>query len=72
MKSKFYTKKKTKLQDLSNDIENGFYQRGYRESLVEKLKQLDPTVNPDWDLERLKAQIEFIEIAQEVFKHKKK
>ena len=66
------------LQDLSNDIENGFYQRGYRESLVERLKQLDPTVKPDWDLERLKAQIEFIEIAHEVtedgkikFKHEK-
>ena len=59
------------LQDLADDIESGFYKRGYRESLVERLKQLDPTVNPDWDLERLKAQIEFIETAQEVFKHDK-
>ena len=66
------------LQDLADDIESGFYKRGYRESLVERLKQLDPTVNPDWDLERLKAQIEFIEIAHKVtkdgkikFKHEK-
>ena len=59
------------LQDLADDIESGFYKRGYRESLVERLKQLDPTVNPDWDLERLKAQIEFIETAQEVFKNEK-
>ena len=66
------------LQDLADDIESGFYKRGYRESLAERLKQLDPTVNPDWDLERLKAQIEFIEIAHKVtkdgkikFKHEK-
>lgn len=56
------------LQDLADDIESGFYERGYRESLVEKLKQLDPTIKPDWDLERLKAQIEFIETAHEVLK----
>jgi hypothetical protein len=66
------------LQDLADDIESGFYKRGYRESLVERLKQLDPTVKPDWDLERLKAQIEFIETAHKVtedgkikFKHEK-
>ena len=56
------------LQDLADDIEHGFYKRGYRESLVQRLKQLDPTVNPDWDLERLKAQIEFIETTHEVLK----
>lgn len=56
------------LQDLADDIEHGVYKRGYRESLVQRLKQLDPTVKPDWDLERLKAQIEFIETTHEVLK----
>lgn len=49
------------LQDLSNDIENGFYQRGYREALVEGLKQLDPDAHPHWTIEGLIKQLDSYE-----------
>ena len=49
------------LQDLSNDIENGFYQRGYREALIERLKQLDPDAHPHWTTEGLIKQLDSYE-----------
>jgi len=36
------------LQDLADDIENGFYIRGYREELIQEIKQLDPTAKHIW------------------------
>lgn len=36
------------LQDLADDIENGFYVRGYREELIQEIKQLDPTAEHIW------------------------
>jgi hypothetical protein len=36
------------LQDLADDIENGFYIRGYREELIQEIKQLDPTAEHVW------------------------
>jgi len=36
------------LQDLADDIENGFYIRGYREELIQEIKQLDPTAEHIW------------------------
>jgi hypothetical protein len=36
------------LQNLADDIENGFYIRGYREELIQEIKQLDPTAKHIW------------------------
>ena len=66
------------LQDLADDIESGFYKRGYRESLVEKLKELDPQADPHWTTEGLIKQIDALNLNHEVtedgkikFKHEK-
>ena len=66
------------LQDLGDDIESGFYTRGYRESLVEKLKKLDPDADPHWTTEGLIKQIDALNLNHEVteegkikFKHEK-
>jgi hypothetical protein len=66
------------LQDLGDDIESGFYKRGYRESLVEKLKQLDPDANPHWTNEGLIKQLDALNLNHKVtedgkikFKHEK-
>jgi hypothetical protein len=49
------------LQYLGDDIEYGFYERGYRNSLVEKLKELDPQADPHWTTEGLTKQLESYE-----------
>lgn len=36
------------LQDLADDIEHGYYSRGYREELIQEIKQLDPTAEHIW------------------------
>ena len=66
------------LQDLADDIERGFYKRGYRESLVQQLKQLDPDADPHWTNEGLIKQLEALNLNHEVtedgkikFKHEK-
>ena len=66
------------LQDLADDIEHGFYKRGYRESLVQQLKQLDPDADPHWTNEGLINQIDALNLNHEVtkdgkikFKHEK-
>ena len=66
------------LQDLADDIEHGFYKRGYRESLVQQLKQLDPDADPHWTNEGLINQIDALDLNHEVtedgkikFKHEK-
>ena len=46
------------LQDLANWIESGFYHRGYKQELVDELKQLNPDAKPSWNIEKLKNQIE--------------
>ena len=66
------------LQDLADDIESGFYKRGYRESLVQKLKELDPQADPHWTNEGLIKQLDALNLNHEVtedgkikFKHEK-
>jgi hypothetical protein len=66
------------LQDLADDIESGVYKRGYRESLVQKLKELDPQADPHWTTEGLIKQIDALNLNHEVtedgkikFKHEK-
>lgn len=49
------------LQDLSDDIEYGFYNRGYREELINDLKRLDPEAKPAWSIQKLQEQIEELE-----------
>jgi hypothetical protein len=49
------------LQDLADDIETGFYNRGYREYLEDELKRLDPEAKPAWSIEKLRQQIEELE-----------
>jgi hypothetical protein len=49
------------LQDLVGDIEEGFYNRGYRQELIDELKALDPEAQPGWDNEMIKKQIEELE-----------
>jgi hypothetical protein len=49
------------LQDLADDIEHGFYQRGYRQELIDELKQLNPDTKPGWNIEEIKKQIEIEE-----------
>jgi hypothetical protein len=49
------------LQDLADDIEHGFYHRGYKQELIDELKQLNPDVKPSWNIEEIKEQIEIEE-----------
>ena len=49
------------LQELADDIEHGFYHRGYRQELIDELKQLNPDVKPSWNIEEIKKQIEIEE-----------
>ena len=50
------------LQDLSNDIEHGFYSRGRQEELVEQIKAIDPEANPIWgNISRLEKELEKLE-----------
>jgi len=47
------------LQDLADDIEYGFYNRGRQQELVEKIKELDPDVPIIWgSIELLEKQLE--------------
>ena len=52
------------LQDLANDIEDGFYNRGYKQELIDELKELAPNIKPSWNIEELKKQIEQAENKQ--------
>jgi hypothetical protein len=50
------------LQDLADDIENGFYSRGRQEELVEQIKKLDPNASIIWgSISRLEKQLEELE-----------
>ena len=54
------------LQDLADDIESGFYDRGKQEELVEQIKAIDPNANIIWgSIERLMKQLEDLENARE-------
>jgi len=47
------------LQDLAEDIEGGFYNRGKQEELVEEIKRLDPEASIIWgSIKRLEKQLE--------------
>jgi len=47
------------LQDLADDIEGGFYNRGRQQELVEKIKELDPDAPIIWgSIELLEKQLE--------------
>jgi len=50
------------LQDLADDIEQGFYSRGRQKELVEQIKKLDPNASIVWgSIERLEKQLEELE-----------
>lgn len=49
------------LQDLADDIEDGYYSRGYKQELTEELLSLNPNAKPSWNIEELKKQIEIEE-----------
>ena len=50
------------LQNLSSDIESGFYSRGRQKELVEQIKTLDPEASIIWgSIERLEKQLEELE-----------
>ena len=54
------------LQNLADDIESGFYDRGKQEELVEQIKAIDPNASIIWgDIERLMKQLEDLENARE-------
>jgi hypothetical protein len=54
------------LQDLADDIENGFYSRGAQEELVEQILKLDPNASIIWgSIERLEKQLEKLEAEKE-------
>jgi hypothetical protein len=54
------------LQDLADDIENGFYSRGKQEELVAEIKKLDPNASIIWgSIERLEKQLEKLEVEKE-------
>ena len=53
------------LQDLADDIESGFYDRGYKQYLTKYLKDLDPEAKPEYSIERLIKQVEEILNARE-------
>ena len=53
------------LQDLADDIEDGFYSRGKQEELVAEIKKLDPNASIIWgSIERFKKQLEELENKQ--------
>ena len=53
------------LQDLANDIEEGFYSRGKQEELVDEIKVIDPNASIIWgSIERLEKQLEELENKQ--------
>jgi hypothetical protein len=50
------------LQNLADDIENGFYSRGAQEELVAKILKLDPNAIIIWgSIERFEKQLEKLE-----------
>ena len=50
------------LQDLADDIESGFYNRGRQEELVEQIKAIDPNARIIWgSVKRLEKQLEELE-----------
>jgi hypothetical protein len=50
------------LQNLSNDIERGYYSRGRQKELVEQIKKLDPNARIVWgSVERFEKQLEELE-----------
>ncbi len=50
------------LQDLADDIEHGFYNRGRQKELVEQILKLDPNAPIIWgSIERFEAQLEELE-----------
>jgi hypothetical protein len=54
------------LQNLADDIENGFYSRGKQEELVAQIKQLDPNASIIWgSIERFEKQLEKLEAEKE-------
>ena len=54
------------LQNLADDIESGFYDRGKQEELVEQIKAIDPNANILWgSIDRLAKQLEDLENARE-------
>jgi hypothetical protein len=54
------------LQDLAEDIEDGFYSRGRQEELVAKIKKLDPNAGIIWgSIDRLEKQLEKLEAEKE-------
>jgi hypothetical protein len=54
------------LQNLADDIEQGFYSRGAQEELVAKIKQLDPNAGIIWgSIDRLEKQLEELEAEKE-------
>ena len=53
------------LQDLADDIEQGFYSRGKQEELVDEIKAIDPDAGIIWgSIERLEKQLEELENKQ--------
>ena len=53
------------LQDLADDIEDGFYSRGKQEELVDEIKKLDPNASIIWgSVSRLEKQLEELENKQ--------
>jgi len=54
------------LQNLADDIENGFYSRGAQNELVEQILKLDPNAPIIWgSVERFNKQLEELENARE-------
>lgn len=50
------------LQDLANDIEYSFYNRGRQEELVDEIKSIDPDASIIWgSIERFEKQLEELE-----------
>jgi len=50
------------INNLSNDIERGFYSRGRQKELVEQIKAIDPNASIMWgNIERLEKQLEELE-----------
>ena len=50
------------INNLSNDIERGFYSRGRQKELVEQIKTIDPNASIIWgSIERLEKQLEQLE-----------
>jgi hypothetical protein len=53
------------LQDLADDIENGYYTRGYRQELIQEILQLDPDAKHIWGtIDQLRERIIALEEKQ--------